>query len=284
MFNYNFHTHTSYCDGSSSPEEYVRAAIKSGLISLGFSGHAPVPMDNGFAIRNLESLQLYCDEIIGLKEKYKGEINIFLALEADYIPGVSTDFSFFKEKYKLDYIIGSVHLVKNAEGNLWFIDGPERNSWLRGLSEDYDMDIRKAVTAYYRQVSQMIESQNPDVVGHLDKVKMHNKGEYFEEDETWYRALIQETLEVISASDCIVEVNTRGLYKKRSDKLFPDLEVLKVMKSLNIPVSISSDAHKPDEVSLMTDVAAKRIAEAGYKEVFIFEKNSWKGISLDRIL
>jgi len=284
VFNYNFHTHTSYCDGSSLPEEYVRTAIRSGLKSIGFSGHAPVPMENGFAIRNTESLIKYCEEIGMLKDKYTGVINVFLALEADYIPGVSTTFSHFRKEYDLDYIIGSVHLVKNTEGNLWFIDGPERNSWLMGLSDDYDMDIRKAVTAYYRQVSEMVESQKPDILGHFDKVKMHNKGEYFKEDEAWYLDLLLETLDTIKVNDCIVEVNTRGMYKKRSDNLFPDLDVLREMKKLKIPVTISSDAHKPEEINLLLDIAAKKIAEAGYNEVFIFENNSWRGIPLSEIL
>ena len=67
----------------------------------------------------------------------------------------------------------------------------------------------------------------------------------------------------------------------RDYNLFPDLVVLQQMKKLDIPITISTDAHKPDEVALMTDVAAHRIAEAGYTEVNIFENNAWRGIPLD---
>jgi histidinol-phosphatase (PHP family) len=280
LFKHNFHTHTSYCDGSSKPEQYVLEAIKAGLDSIGFSGHAPVPFENNYAIEDIQTLSAYCDDINGLKEKYKDEINILLALEADFIPGITMEFSVFRKQFSLDYIIGSVHLVKNAEGELWFIDGSDRNTWLRGFENGYRGDIKKAVKNYYQQVNEMVTSQNPDVVGHLDKVKMHNRGEFFREDEGWYISLLSETLELIKEGGCIVEVNTRGLYKKRSDSLFPGAMALREMRKLNIPVTISSDAHKPVEVALMLDETASALLEKGYKEAYIYTGKAWEGIPL----
>lgn len=280
MFKHNFHTHTSFCDGSSEPEQYVEAALAAGLKSIGFSGHAPVPFENNFAIKNAVSLHEYCREIERLKEKYAEKIRVFLALEADYIPGITTDFSEFRADCNLDYIIGSVHLVKNSEGQLWFIDGPNREVWINGLLNDFNGGIEKAVSAYYHQISMMVESQKPDVIGHLDKIKMHNRGEYFREDDHWYISLLKQTLEVIKDAGCIVEVNTRGVYKKRSDSLFPGMNVLKEMNRLKIPVTISSDAHKPHEVGLLLDQAARALMIAGYKEVYFFNKKKWESISL----
>lgn len=280
MFRHNFHTHTHYCDGSDAPEAYIRTALSEGLRSLGFSSHAPVPLENHFAIRDEGSLIKYCHEIRQLKEKYAGKINIYLGLEADYIPGLSFDFDLLKNENSLEYIIGSVHLVRNNESKLWFIDGPRRESWEKGLKIDYGGDIKKAVTAYYRQISMMVHTQKPDVIGHLDKIKMHNKDQYFREDEPWYKSLIAEVLDHIAASGCIVEVNSRGLYKKRSDSLFPGVEVLREMKKRNIPATISSDAHRPDEVHKLLDKAAMSLVYAGYREVYIFEQGEWKAIPL----
>ena len=48
----DFHIHTTFCDGASTPEEMVQAAIALGLKRLGFSGHAPYADDHGdFAIK-----------------------------------------------------------------------------------------------------------------------------------------------------------------------------------------------------------------------------------------
>jgi histidinol-phosphatase (PHP family) len=213
LFKHNFHTHTAFCDGSSEPEQYVEAAIAAGLMSIGFSGHAPVPFENNFAIKNAESLKKYCKEIIRLKESYKDQIKVFLALEADYIPDITLDFSAFRQKCDLDYIIGSVHLVKSADGQLWFIDGSNREIWLNGLSRNFNGNIKEAVTAYYHQISMMLINQKPDVLGHFDKIKMHNRDEFFREDDPWYLSLINQTLQVIKETACIVEV-TPGAYIK----------------------------------------------------------------------
>jgi len=281
VFKHNFHTHTNYCDGSSSPEEYVIAAIKGGLSSLGFSGHAPVPFENNFAIKDISSLTAYADEIRELKKKYSGEISIFLGLEADFIPGITMEFKNFRRDFGLDYIIGSVHLVKNDKNDFWFIDGSDHSIWEDGLKKFFDSDITKAVSQYYHQINMMIETQKPDVIGHLDKIKMHNRDTYFSESSSWYTGLVKETLDIIKQNDLIVEVNTRGIYKKRSDSYFPGLNILKGMLEMNIPLTISADAHKPEEVSLGIDHASKALLEIGYREVFIYTEKGWKGVPIN---
>lgn len=280
LFKHNFHTHTAYCDGTSSPEDYVRAAMQAGLESIGFSGHAPVPFENHFAIPDINSLQAYTIEIQELKRKYKGKINVFLALETDYIPGITLDNKRFTENFELDYIIGSVHFVKNENGDLWFIDGPDRSVWQYGLTKYFNGNIHEAVSAYYRQINMMVETQRPEVIGHFDKITMHNHGDYFGEEEPWYSRLVKETLEIVKDNGGIVEVNTRGLYKKRSDSLFPGQKILEEMKTMDIPVTISSDAHKPEEVSLLFDEAAKTLIETGYLEIYIYNEGEWKSIPL----
>jgi len=280
LFKHNFHTHTAYCDGSSAPVDYVIEAIKAGLESIGFSGHAPVPFENHFAIPDNDSLKAYAGEIQELKAIYDGQIKVFLALEADYIPGITFDFKHFMEDLSLDYIIGSVHLIKNEKNDLWFNDGPDRGVWLQGLTEYFNGNIREAVSTYYRQINMMIQTQQPDVIGHLDKIKMHNHDEYFREDEPWYSKLVMKTLEIIRDNGCIVEVNTRGLYKKRSGSFFPGPAILKEMNKMNIPLTISTDAHKPGEVSLLLDETAKTLIETGYREAYAYTGQEWRSVSL----
>ena len=38
----NYHTHTSLCDGTASPEEMVLEALRKGFDHLGFSGHVDI--------------------------------------------------------------------------------------------------------------------------------------------------------------------------------------------------------------------------------------------------
>lgn len=272
----NYHTHTHFCDGSSEPELYVLKAINSGFEKLGFSGHAPVPFENSYAIKE-ENLENYCNTILELKEKYKDQITIYLALEIDYIPGLTKPFAEFVKSCKLDYTIGSIHLVTNQqEKKLWFIDGSKIEEYDNGVKNAFDGDIKKGVTAFYQQTNEMLINQKPDIIGHFDKIKMNNRNRYFTQDEKWYQDLISETLSVIKEQKTIVEVNTRGLYKKRSEELFPGIDILKKIKQLDIPIIISSDAHKPDELPLLINETRILLKDIGFKSLSIFDGKNWQ--------
>lgn len=266
---YCYHTHTHFCDGSSHPEEYVTEAIKLGFHSLGFSGHAPVPFENQYAIPD-SKMQEYCDVILHLKEKYRDQIKIFLGLEIDGIPDIMPSFDYFRETYSLDYTIGSVHLVKNpVNGSLWFIDGAKHETYDRGLEKIFGGDIRQGVTVYYKQIQQMIRTNKPDILGHIDKICMHNAERFFSQKEDWYRSLVYETLEIVKHVGCIVEVNTRGIYKGRSTQLYPEAQWLPSIKELGIPITISADAHHPKELALLQKETLALIKSEGFQKTYI---------------
>jgi len=278
---FNLHTHSRFCDGKGEPEEYILAAIEKGFQTLGFSSHAPVSFPNNFAIRNDDELRNYCLTIRNLKEKYQDRIAVYLALEMDYIEGYNNDFKYVKEKFGLDYTIGSVHLVRNAgQEKLWFIDGARTETYDEGLAKIFDGDVKKAVTVYYEQVSMMLRDSRPDILGHFDKIKMHNNDRYFKEDEPWYRDLIIDLLGLILKTGVIPEVNTRGIYKKRSRDLYPGVWILKEMKKMNIPVTLSADAHHPSEIDGYYAETIKILKDIGYRSVVSFKEGSWVEVSL----
>lgn len=283
MIRCNLHTHTRFSDGSGTPEQYCEEAIRQGFSVLGFSDHSPVPFENTFAIK-LGHLDKYVDSILKLKEKFNSQeqpFRVFLGLEIDYIPGVSDIFAFLRNNYPFDYLIGSVHLVKNENtGKLWFIDGPEISIYDKGLQEVFGGDIRLAVTTYFRQLQSMIRLQKPDIIGHLDKIKMYNRGRYFSEKDPWYLDLIKETLELIKENRCVAEVNTRGLYKKRAETFFPGPEILGMIKQLNIPVTVVSDAHKPSELSMGFDDAYITLKSLGFRSTTIMTTEGFTEIKL----
>jgi len=280
MINYNLHQHSNFSDGGAAPEAYVKRALQLNFQAMGFSEHSPLPFPTPFSLKK-EKAEAYVRETARLKELYRGQITLYRALEFDFIPGLSDDFYYWRNKLKLDYAIGSVHLVKPDRGDgLWFIDGPQKEKYDEGLKKYFGNDIKSAVKTYYDQVNRMVENQPVEIVGHLDKIKMHNAGRYFREDEKWYRRLVTESLELIKEKGLVAEVNTRGLYKKRSDRLFPDDETLRQIGKMKIPVVISSDAHQPDELNSFMDYAEKRLIETGIKSVVFFQKGNWEEIPL----
>ena len=191
--------------------------------------------------------------------------------------GITRDFKDFKQNCGLDYTIGSVHLVKNGDDDrLWFIDGPKVESYDDGLKNIFGGDIRLAVTAYYNQVSRMIRTQKPDIIGHFDKIKMHNHDRYFREDEAWYHSLVMDLLETIQQSGSIIEVNTRGIYKKRCDDLYPGQWILKEIVKKGLPITLSSDAHRPDEIDGYYPETLEILRNIGFKSLVFRGDDGWK--------
>ena len=271
---FNLHTHSHFCDGKEEPEAYVKQAIELGFHTLGFSSHAPVPFENNFSLKE-EKMEEYFSTIRDLGKKYKDKINILLSMEIDFIPGITREFAEFSKEGNLDYTIGGVHLVRNEEKeNLWFIDGSKQETYDEGLQKLFNGHIRNGVEAYYGQIREMVATQKPDITAHLDKIKMHNKNRFFSEEEGWYKDLVWKTLKYISSeSNCIVEVNTRGLYKKRSETFFPSPTILEQVHHLKIPITLSSDAHQPQELDGYYAEALKLLKEIGFKELICFHQN-----------
>jgi len=274
--NFNLHTHTLFCDGKAEPEAYIKRALELSFHTLGFSGHAPVPFENNFSIKE-DEFDNYISAINSLRDKYKDQINIFLALEIDFIPGVTKSFSEFVKQGNLDYTIGGVHLVRNMEKQgLWFIDGPKHEIYDDGLQKLFHGNIRKGVEAYYNQIQEMTVTQKPDIIAHFDKIKMHNKNRYFSEGENWYKDLVWKSLKTISETGSIVEVNTRGLYKKRSETTFPGPTILEQLLHLKIPITLSSDAHQPDDLNGYYKETMNLLKDIGFKELVYFSSEGWK--------
>lgn len=275
MIKSNLHQHSNFSDGKEQPARYAEKAVELGFSAIGFTEHSPLPFNNNFSLKE-ERIDEYIQTIEKLKQEYVGQLTIYRALEMDFIPGMSEDFSFWRKRVQADYLIGSIHLVKpDNSDELWFTDGPDFRTYVEGLEKFFNTNIQKAVKAFYHQTNQMIETQEFEILGHFDKIKMHNQNRFFKEEEKWYRNLVDETLELVKSKGLIVEVNTRGLYKKRSDSLFPDNYALQQVKNLAIPIIISSDAHLPEELNLLFDYAESRLIEFGFGEVFYFENNHW---------
>lgn len=281
MQNFNLHTHSVYSDGKSQPREIVEEAVRQGLTTLGFSEHSPLPFDNNFSVKSAD-MPRYVAEIAQLKAEFKDKIDIYCGLEADYITGVSEPFAVTKEKYHLDYLIGGVHLVGQSAhpDDIWFIDGPKWEIYDEGLQRFFDGDIRRAVRRFYEQTNEMIEREPFDIIAHFDKIKMHNRDRYFHEDAPWYRALAFETLDLIREKGLVMEVNVRGLYKKRYNGFYPSPWLMEEACKMGVPAIISADAHHFSELTLEFAAAEEALKRAGYRSVVNFRDGRWVEVAI----
>jgi histidinol-phosphatase (PHP family) len=268
----NFHTHTDFCDGKGQVATFVRQAIELNMKGLGFSSHAPLPFECAWCM-NENSLQTYLSEIEKVRHAHS-QIEVYAGLESDYIPGVVSPQQF---KPHLDYVIGSIHFVESFQnGSHWEIDGPYLN-FLQGLDAIFHNNIRDAIVRYFEITREMVRSARPDVVGHLDKIKIQNiSGKHFSEDDPWYQQEILKTIDVIQKEEVIVEVNTRGIYQRKSSTTYPSPWILEILHEKNIPVTINSDAHHPSDLINQFPETAALLQQIGFKKLTSLHDGRWQ--------
>jgi histidinol-phosphatase (PHP family) len=185
-----------------------------------------------------------------------------------------------KKKYHFDFIIGSIHyLGQFPDGTYWTIDG-SFGEFEKGLATVFNGDIKAVVQGYYALVKEMVTHYPPDIIGHLDLIKMHNRdNRFFSDTEDWYRQAVWETLQVIAASPCVVEMNTGGLARQRANDFYPTGWILAECARLGIPLTISSDAHKPDQLTGFFPEALSCLQKLDSPKLVRLSPDGWKNTS-----
>ena len=275
----NYHIHSDFCDGHASMEEFVQEAVRKGLKAIAFSSHSPVPYHTDWNLPE-HKMDDYLKEIRRLKEKYQGTIDIYASLEVDYIDGVQGPGD---EKYRslgLDFIMGSIHFLGNYDdGSPWQIDCPVPE-FMKGFREIYGGDAKYLVRTYFETTREMIRTSTPDILAHMDRVKMHNNIEpVFDESENWYRDELRHTLEVIKEKDVIVEINTKAVL--RNGMIYPGSEYFKWIRELDIPIVMNSDAHRPGNLIDGFKETAEMLIAKGIKHKLEFIDEEWKAVKIE---
>lgn len=278
MHQYNFHTHSSFDDGKNKPEDYVIEAIRQGIKAFGFSGHAPLPFPTDWCIQS-EDLEEYLSEIQLLKIKYESRLEIFSGLEADFIEGIICP-NQVKAKYNLDYIIGAVHFLKK-ENEIFEIDGSFEN-FEEGFVKHFQSNAKALVVNFTENSLEMVKNHTPDILGHFDKIKLYLSRFLPDlEAQPWYIECMTEIVKAAKEKQLIVEINTRGIYKRYSSEPYPSYKLLKTIYENGIRVCLNSDAHLPSEITSAYKKVISEIKQIGFSHLWVFSNNKWQPIEIN---
>lgn len=256
--NYNFHSHTQFCDGRAPMEVMAMAASDAGFEVWGFTPHSPLNQPSSCNMK-AERMDEYIAEAERLKEIYLPAMRVLTSLEIDYMsPDFGPHIDYF-QKLPLDYRLASVHFVPTQDGRWLDCDGRfERfNSYLQ---TDYRGDLRYVVEKYFEQVLQMLERGGFDILGHFDKIIGNAAiADPSLEEQSWYESLVDDVIEHAKTAEVIVEINTKSLEDKK--RFFPALKWWQKMLVAGLPLAVNSDAHYPDRVNAGRDDALKILSE-----------------------
>ena len=242
----NYHTHTTWCDGKDSPRKVIQAAVAKGFEAIGFSSHAMLPESDTNWTLTPEKAPRYLKEIRALGEEFKDQIKVLCGVEADYIPGgANPDRATYAAIFP-DYIIGSVHFVLAEDGARVPVDySPEVLT--DGIRSHFGGSAETFVRTYYRQVREMLEKFDFEIVGHLDLVRKFNaKHPYFDEKADWYREEIGKTAAAVAKSGKIAEVNTGAISRGYRTSPYPSAEICRHLASRGAVFRLSGDSHRAD--------------------------------------
>lgn len=279
MYWSNYHSHSVFCDGRSSMENFVRFAIAKGIRKYGFSSHAPLPFLTKWTMLE-DDFDDYQSEFYRLQEKYSNYIQLYLALEVDYIHNcLSVRSEFFRDK-TFDYLIGSIHYLDElSENNYWTIDGGV-TEFDNGLNVLYGGDIKLATRRFYEVSSLMIEQGGFDIVGHLDKIALHGvRYKDFNPSAIWYENLIGDVLQLIKEKGMILEINTKSMTEKKIT--YPHKRFYPMIKELQIPIVVNSDCHFPTSVIDGFGVTYKVLKDVGFKTMHQLIAGEWQAVEFN---
>ncbi len=256
----DYHLHTNRCGHATGEmEEYVLAALRLGVEEIGFADHAPQyflsPKDcpPGIAMQT-EELPGYVEELKALRTKYP-QLNIKLGIEADYIPGKERALDLLLKSHPFDYVLGSIHYLDG-----WGFDNPE----YRGEYTEFDPD--ELYEKYFRLLQAAAKAGIFDVLAHPDLIKKFN----FQPTRS-LDSLYQKTAAIIADSQVCVEVSTAGL-RVPVQEIYPHPQLLRYLFAANVPITLGSDAHAPEEVAFAFHEALSLIKETGYTKIAIFNQ------------
>ncbi len=261
------HCHSTLCDGKNTLQQMAGAACARGLTTLGFSGHSYTKPDREYCMTPGRTA-LYRATIAKLKNEYRGKVDILCGIEWDLLSeGTPKGF---------DYWIGSAHhLYGKNTGRYYEIDF--RPEDLRDcINNDFDGDPLAAVEAYFAEVEK-IATKKPDILGHIDLVKKLNAdGSFFDEESPRYKAAALRALQAARENDCILEVNTGGVYRGYRKDFYPGAWLLGEWNKLGGRVIITADAHDTAALTFGFDEAAAAIKAAGFTTLTVLTVNGFE--------
>lgn len=228
----DYHVHTNYSDGSFL-DWMVEAAAEVELDGVGIADHCMLTDDvellhhRHVAGYNLDLTYRRRRQAIQRVAEERG-IEVYDAVEMDYLPGSEDRIAAFLDEAAFDYAIGSVHLVDGA--NVHFSDH---------FADQPLAERRRAVEGYFDDLEAMIRSELFDIAAHPDIVERNEALRGLASEAHYHRIAA-----AFEASRTVPELNA-GRIDAAYGRFHPNGAFLEVLREHDLPFTVGSDAHEP---------------------------------------
>jgi histidinol-phosphatase (PHP family) len=244
---------------AANAERYRETASERGVTELGVSEHVH---------RFTAALDVWqhpfwrasaTDDLDAYVSFVREETDLRLGIEADYIQGREDRMANLLDAHEWDYVLGSVHFLGDHavdfddETDIWRHETTPERIWKR----------------YFEAIAASALTGMFDVITHPDLVKIWGSArpQPTKDPRFYYEPAIEAMLDAGVA----MEVSTAGLRKPVAE-IYPARAMLEMAVDAGIPISLSSDAHRPEHLAFGYEEAVKLLEDCGVKEIAVFEK------------
>jgi histidinol-phosphatase (PHP family) len=243
-------------------ERYREAAGERGIEELGVAEHIhrfvqslDVWQHPWYRHWARDDVDEYCD--------FLRDAGLKVGIEADFLPGREDRLQNLLEAREWDYVVGSLHFLRDDALDLH--GEPDWAAWdiWRGT------DPERVWTTYFETLGEAARTGMFDILAHPDLVKVFAGRVPVPDGDL--RRFYERAMDGIAESDVAVEVSTAGL-RKPAGEIYPAPAFLEMCLDAGRPVALSSDAHRPEEVGYEYERALELLEGFGVSEIALFER------------
>lgn len=266
LLDYHLHTHFSADvpdDEGATAFQLCQRAAELGLKEIALTDHYDA--DNIY-IYKTDSIDFneVAKEALAARELYDGKLKLLLGIELAQAAHAKKESDSLLESLPFDFVLGSVHAVRNS-CDFYSVDYENASDEkLRRLFETYLCEMNEMIDLF--PISSLAHISYPyryyKAHGKDGVIKFREKkGEYFE-----------PILKKIVEKGIALEVNTSGLRQGLGETL-PDLELIKRYKELGGElVTVGSDAHYLRDLGSNVADAIEMLKALGFKYITAFKE------------
>jgi histidinol-phosphatase (PHP family) len=197
-----------------------------------------------------EDADAYCEAVMAAREE--AGLPVLLGLEMDWLAGRREEIAAFLDGRPFDLVLGSVH----------FLDG-------RAIDDPTDPEperipVERLWSDYLEQLVAAARSGLFDVMSHPDLPKVFGR-----RIPAALAGLLDDAVAAIAETGVAIECSSAGL-RKPVGELYPEPGLLARFRRAGVPATLSSDAHRPEDVAEGYPTAVAALRGAGYETITRF--------------
>ncbi|MGO9322161.1 MAG: histidinol-phosphatase [Solirubrobacteraceae bacterium] len=240
-------------------ERYRAAADERGIAELGVSEHV---------YRFVQALEVWRhpfwetyahDDLDEYCAFVREHTDLRLGIEADFVPGAEDRLANLLDARDFDYVVGSVHFMRDGA-----VDMDDYSVWDSSRARSAE----EVWTCYFQAIGEAARSGLFDIAAHPDLVKYWGYARRTPDGDL--RRYYEPAVEGIAEAGIAVELSTAGL-RKPAGELYPARAFLRMCVDAGVPVALSSDAHRPEDVGAGYERALEALDAVGVRELCVFE-------------